>query len=45
VAHARLVLEAVKFSSAISGQQMVVSGRSEGEDLRPLMADEGESSV
>jgi len=32
VAHARLLLEAVKFSGAISGQQMVASGRSEGED-------------
>jgi len=32
VAHARLLLEAVKFSGEISGQQMVASGRSEGED-------------
>jgi len=32
VAHARLLLEAVKFFDKISGQQMVDSGRSEGED-------------
>lgn len=32
VAHARLLLEAVKFSGSISSQQMVASGRSEGED-------------
>jgi len=32
VAHARLLLEAVKFPGEISGQQMVDSGRSEGED-------------
>jgi len=32
VAHARLLLEAVKFSGEISGQKMVASGRSEGED-------------
>jgi hypothetical protein len=32
VAHARLLLEAVKFSGEIYGQQMVDSGRSEGED-------------
>ena len=32
VAHARLLLEAVKFFGYISGQQMVDSGRSEGED-------------
>jgi len=32
VAHARLLLEAVKFSGELSGQQMVDSGRSEGED-------------
>ena len=31
-AHARLLLEAVKFSGEISGQKMVASGRSEGED-------------
>jgi hypothetical protein len=31
VAHARLLLEAVKFSGEISGKQMVDSGRSEGE--------------
>jgi hypothetical protein len=32
VAHAPLLLEAVKFSSEISGKQMVDSGRYEGED-------------
>jgi len=32
VAHARLLLEAAKFSGEISGQQMVDSGGSEGED-------------
>jgi len=32
VAHARLLLEARKFSGEISGQKMVASGRSEGED-------------
>jgi len=32
VAHARLLLAAAKFSGEISGQQMVDSGRSEGED-------------
>jgi hypothetical protein len=32
VAHAQLLLEAVKFSSEISDQQMVDSGRSEGKD-------------
>ena len=32
VAHARLLLEAAKFSGEISGQKMVASGRSEGED-------------
>jgi len=32
MAHARLLLEAVKFSREISDQQMVDSGRSEGED-------------
>ena len=32
VAHARLLLEAAKFSGEISGQKMVDSGRSEGED-------------
>jgi len=32
VAQARLLLEAVKFSGEISGQKMVASGRSEGED-------------
>jgi len=32
VAHARLLLEAVKFSGEISGQKVVASGRSEGED-------------
>ena len=32
VAHARLLLEAVKFSSELSGHRMVDSGRSEGED-------------
>ena len=32
VAHARLLLEAVKFSGEISGQKMVASGRSEGDD-------------
>ena len=32
VAHAWLLLEAVKFSGAISGQKMVASGRSEGAD-------------
>ena len=31
VAHARLLLEAVKFSGEISGQKMVDSSRSEGE--------------
>jgi hypothetical protein len=33
VAHARLLLEAVKFSGEISGQKMVASGRSEGGGL------------
>jgi hypothetical protein len=32
VAHARLLLEAVKFSGELSGHRMVDSGRSEGED-------------
>jgi hypothetical protein len=32
VAHARLLLAAVKFSGEVSGKQMVASGRSEGED-------------
>jgi hypothetical protein len=32
VAHARLLLAAVKFSGEISGQKMVASGRYEGED-------------
>ena len=32
VAHARLLLEEVKLSGEISGQKMVASGRSEGED-------------
>jgi hypothetical protein len=32
MAHARLLLEVVKFSSEISGQKMVDSSRSEGED-------------
>jgi len=32
VAHAWLLLEAAKFSGEISGQKMVDSGRSEGED-------------
>jgi len=32
VAHARLLLEAVNFSGEISGQKMVASGISEGED-------------
>ena len=32
VDHARLLLAAMKFSSEISGQRMVDSGRSEGED-------------
>jgi hypothetical protein len=32
VAHARLLLEGVKFSGEISGQKMVASGISEGED-------------
>jgi hypothetical protein len=33
VAHARLLLEAVKFFGEISGHKMVDSGRSEGEDF------------
>ena len=33
MAHARLLLEAVKFSSEISGHKMVDSGRSKGEDF------------
>jgi len=32
VAHARLLLAAARFSGEISGQKMVDSGRSEGED-------------
>ena len=32
MAHAQLLLEVAKFSSEIFGQQMVDSGRSEGED-------------
>ena len=32
VAHVRLLLEAVNFFGEIFGQQMVDSGRSEGED-------------
>jgi hypothetical protein len=32
VAHAWLLLEGVKFAGEISGQKMVASGRSEGED-------------
>jgi hypothetical protein len=32
VPHARLLLEAAKFSGEISGQKMVDSGRYEGED-------------
>ena len=32
MAHARLLLAAAKFSGEISGQRMVDSGRSEGED-------------
>jgi len=32
VANTRLLLEALKFSGEISGQQMVDSGRSEGKD-------------
>ena len=32
MANTRLLLEALKFSGEISGQQMVDSGRSEGKD-------------
>jgi len=32
IAHARSLLEVVKFLGEISGQRMVDSGRSEGED-------------